>query len=153
MEVAFQDSNACARLKIKMWQSMSERITIKRNVYFRAQNRIEAVFSFLAEKRRLVLYTTGVAPTLIPRITVEDAKNWILARHSQITQEIEERIKFHRSLKICDSDRESECEEEEADNAELCWPAWSRMTMDIFTEVYLQTDEHYDDPNGERVVD
>ena len=42
---------------------------------------------------------------------------------------------------------------EDPDNAELCWPAWSRMTMDIYTEVYLQTDEHYDDPNGEKVVD
>ena len=103
MEVAFQDLNACARLKIKMWQSMSERITIKRNVYFRAQKRIEAVFSFLAEKRRVVLYTTGVAPD---RISIEDAINWLRDRLSKITQEIEERIKFHRSLKICDSDRE-----------------------------------------------
>ena len=38
---------------------------------------------------------------------------------------------------------------EDPDNAELCWPAWSRVTMDIYTEVY----EDYDDPNGERVVD
>ena len=103
MEVPFQDSNACARLKIKVWQSMSERITIKRNVYFRAQKRIEAVFSFLAEKRRVVLYKTGVEPD---RISIEDATNWLRDRLSKITQEIEERIKFHRSLKICDSDRE-----------------------------------------------
>lgn len=30
---------------------------------------------------------------------------------------------------------------------------WSRMTMDIYTEVYLQTDEHYGDPYGEKVID